>query len=241
MVPYAPRAGPPGSTYNWARPFNMAGPASRWAKELHGCDTAMTIAAASLLATTNTNASSFTLNLIQQGTGFFNRVGRKISMKSIRLKYHLVCRHFQTTQDVVSSVCRAVVIYDQQPSGTLPTYDTIFAQTDQAGTDTGTILDNVRFDNTSRFKVLSDKVFVSNAMTMVGTTDADYQDINHFCDEYVKLKGLETVFSGTSSPATIADISTGALYVYFRATQNAGTLSQWRSEATSVARLRFYD
>jgi len=209
--------------------------------ELRGCDTTLTIAAASLLATTTTNGSSFVLNLVQQGTGSWNRIGRKIRMKSLRIKVDALCRHFLTSGDLTASLMRMVVVYDKQPSGVLPTYDTIFGQTDQQGTETGAILDSLRYDNTGRFRVLSDKVFTSTCQAISGTTDADYEDVQHYCDEFIDLKGKETIYSATNNPSTIADISTGALYVYFRASQNTGTLSQWRLTSNSTARLRYYD
>ena len=54
----------------------------------------------------------------------------------------------------------------------------------------------------------------------------------------MKLKDLESVYSGQSNPMTIADISTGALYLVMR--------SQYTGVASSVtvdgiARLRYKD
>jgi len=54
-------------------------------QEIKGMDTELAIAGP-VLATTATNGDCFVLNLVQQGAGSWNRVGRKIRMKSLRLK-----------------------------------------------------------------------------------------------------------------------------------------------------------
>lgn len=221
----------------WRRPTALGG-----GRELRGCDTNLAIALASVLDTVTTNGASFVLNLIQQGTGSWNRIGRKITMKSVRIKIAAICRHFQNNQDITASLLRAVVVYDKQPSsGAIPTFDTIFGSTDQQGTETGAILDNLRYDNTGRFRVLSDKIITSTPSAPIGIVNGDFQDAQYYCDEYINLKGRESIFSATNNPSTIADISTGALYIFFRANANTGATSYWQIQSTSTARLRFYD
>lgn len=184
-----------------------------------------------ILATTNTNGSSFVINLVQQGAGSWNRVGRKIRMKSLRIKG--LIRTILTTA-MQNQTVRMVCVYDKQPSsGAIPTFDTIFGETDQLGAEGSGFLYNVRYDNTLRFSVLKDKVITTDFNIIAGERQT-------YCDEYIKLKGLETVFSGQSNPMTIADISTGAIYVYFRAEANAaGILSS--DVVNSTYRLRYYD
>ena len=58
-------------------------------------------------------------------------------------------------------------------------------------------------------------------------------------DRFIPLKGLETIYSGQSSPCTIADISTGALYIIFRSETSNGA-SNWAVK-NSIGRLRYYD
>jgi len=193
--------------------------------------------------TTNTNASSFTLNLVRPGTASYNRVGRKISLLSVRLRgfFQLNSLAAATTGLLTGNMVRMVVVYDKQPSGAVPAFDTIFGHTDQAGTESSIFLDPVKYDNMSRFQILKDCVIDMNLLTENqegGTTD-EVQQIYSF-DEYVKLGGRETVFSGQSSPCTIADISSGGLYVFFRAATNI-TSSFIGLGADSVARLRYID
>jgi hypothetical protein len=196
-------------------------------KELHGCDTPISLTVTNVLSTTTTNGASFCLNLIQQGTGSWNRIGRKITMKNLRIKTVALCSHFNdgTTGDIAGNRLRIVVVWDAQPSsGTIPTFQSIFAITDQQGTETGNIFDSVRFDNTGRFRVLSDKVIVSNPMAS-GPANGDFTQVYHFCDDYIKLPNLQAIYSATNDPSTIADISTGAIYVYYRASTNVSTTS----------------
>jgi len=209
--------------------------------ELKGMDTELTLNP--IISTTSTNASSFTLNLVRTGNGAWARIGRKIRMKSVRLTGALQCTYGPeaTTGALLPNSTRMVVVYDKQPSGTLPTFDTIFGHTVQDGTESSGFRDALRFDNTERFIVLRDKIcdFVPQAQNQEGGTTDTISQIASF-DEYINLKGLPAQYSGESEPMTIADISSGALYVFFRSATNASaTLVQVKS--TSTARLRYTD
>jgi len=215
--------------------------AVRAQSELKGVDTALTYNP--VLATTSTNAGIFVVNLIVPGNGSFNRVGRKVHMKSLRLfgSFRTFISPAATTGSLLGNTVRMVVVYDKQPSGVLPTYDTIFGTTVPDGTEAGTFLAPLRYDNTGRFRVLRDVRVDMNAGANpgnIGTEDGQY--VRSSFDEYIKLGALETIYSGQSSPQTIADISSGALYVAFRAAENVATcLTEVTS--TSLARLRYYD
>ena len=65
-----------------AEPARFIRPAR--AGETKGMDT--DISTGAIVSTTNTNANIGVLNLVQQGAGAWNRVGRKIHAKSIRIK-----------------------------------------------------------------------------------------------------------------------------------------------------------
>ena len=134
-----------------------------------------------------------------------------------------------------------LVVWDKQPSGAaIPSFDSIFGITAQDGTEScPDITCPLRYDNMDRYRVLRDKVFDLNVgvVSATGTTSASQQYCNF--DEYVSLKNLESVYSGQSSPMTIADISTGALYVIFRAYYNTASSSQ--AAVDGVARLRYTD
>lgn len=232
---YRPSAPVPGSSRALAAAMRRVG-------EKKGMDTALTLTP--VIATTSTNGSAFVLNLIQQGVGSWNRVGRKINLQSVRLR-GIATFEFQVelvTGRLYANTLRMVVVWDKQPSGSaIPTFDSIFGKTAQDGTESTTFLDPVRYDNMDRFTVLRDSVLdaQSEATSDAGTTLIS--QVNVSFDEYIKLGSREVVFSGQSAPMTIADISTGALYVYFRADTNSSAQSIISIDATSFARVRYTD
>lgn len=209
--------------------------------EKKGMDTPLS---GDIVATTNTNETCYPVNLVAPGNGSYNRVGRKISMKSVRLKGLIALSYYNadTTGEITGTVIRMVLVYDKQPSGVLPNFDTVFGRTNQSGTESTQYLDPLKYDNMNRFQVLRDCCYTLNpvlANSNSGTTDVT----NLFAefDEYVKLGGRETVYSGQSSPCTIADISSGGLYVYFRALASIeGQIEPFTTNIT-YARLRYTD
>lgn len=201
-----------------------------------GMDTSITNAG--IVSTTNTNDDILVLNLVQQASGSWNRVGRKIKLKSIRLKGHAVITLGISTNELGNSL-RMCLVWDKQPSGNaIPAFDEIFGITEQDGTESSTTDAPPRYDNMERFRVLMDKTIACNpqASNPVGGGDQTYYLP---FDEYVPTKGCMTNFSGQSQPMTISDISSGALYFVVRAQQTAaGTVALSDS---SIARLRYLD
>lgn len=215
-------------------------PARRIAGEVKGCDTA--ISYTNVVATTTTNANIILVNPVQQGAGSWNRVGKKIQMKSLRVKGTVSFRITPNavTGNIAFPDLRMVVIYDKGVSqGAIPNFDTIFGYTDGAGTEASIVQAPLRYDNMERFIVLRDCVYDGNPGAIItgGTTNLVTQSIN--VDEYIKMKGLDTVFASTSNPITTGDITNGALYVVFRAT--AAIASEEATDFAGVARLRYYD
>lgn len=202
------------------------------AGELKGCDTALE-SLAGFVTTVNTNDDIICLNLIQAGSLSMNRVGRKIFPQSVRINMFMR----QVAQNTTSAVnwARIALVWDKQPQGALATYDTIFADTYQDGTDTPTLESSLRYDNTDRFKVLMDRrhVFVPNV-----TFSANLFPDGWELDEFVSLKGLESVYSATASPLTIASVASGALLLVARASDATNSVI---SCLMGRARLRYYD
>jgi len=186
-----------------------------------------------VLATTNSNGGAYIINLVQQGAGSWNRIGRKIRLRSVRMK-GIVQFTNGAAGPWMQNCCRMVLVYDKQPSGNaVPTFDTIFGETDQSGTEASGFLYNVRYDNTGRFSVIKDTMTWSQL-----NINAQAQWEVPF-DVFVNLKKLETIYSGQTVPMTIADISSGALYCFFRAQQNDAT--QQVAIVNSTFRLRYED
>lgn len=167
------------------------------AGEVKGVDT--DLAYNPIIATTSTNAGIFVLNLVVPGTGSWNRVGRKISMKSVRLhgQCAMACLPTAATGVMIANVLRMSLVYDKQPSsGTIPTFDTIFGNTAPDGTESTQFFSPRRYDNLARFEVIRDTVI--NMPIPSTTSFGTNNQITFFYpfDIFVNLRGRETVFSG---------------------------------------------
>lgn len=208
--------------------------------EKKGMDTDISLTP--IISTTNTNASSFVLNLIQQGSGSWNRVGRKAILRSLRIKgaFSFAMTPTAATGAGVENTTRMVVVWDKQPSGAaIPTFDTIFGITAQDGTEScPDIWCPPKYDNMDRFKILKDETIDVKPESFIGSGSGPQVTQYQTYDTYLKLGLLETVFQGQSAPMTIADISTGAIYIFFRAAQNSAVSS---SAFDGIARLRYSD
>jgi len=212
-------------------------------KEVKCVDMSIDIPTGSMVATTNTNVNMAPINCIQPGTGSWNRIGKRIKMKSVRWKMLITFSADTSGGFCKNNSVRVALVYDKQPSsGAVPAFDQIFGSTNQNGTEaTYNVFDNLRVDNTDRFTVIKDDVYTSNNQNVVPTseTPASVSEYQVYVDTFVKLKDLDTVFSGQSNPCTIADISSGAMYLIFRAeeqlTNNQTAISR------SCLRLRYYD
>lgn len=212
--------------------------------ELKGVDTNCTTGGVAIIDTTTTNGNILVLNLVQQGTGYENRIGRKIFLKSIMMNINCV---FTTTTAAAAPsaqhvpVLRMCIVWDKQPTGTIPVFSTIFARTVQNGTETADVLDPPRFDTMARYKILRDiyldaSTMCVNQIAVAGTPSVWEKQFR----EYIKLGGLETTFASTANPLTIADIATGALYFIIRQTDN-GAAGEWTFGDNSTIRLRYSD
>lgn len=193
--------------------------------EKKGMDTVITFN--DIISTTTTNANIIVLNLVQPGTGSWNRIGKRVNPSSLRVKGQV---RFESEQDVQGdqrfvegTVLRMTIVHDNQPSGnTVPVFSDMFGQTSQTGTESVFVWDSIRYDNTDRFTILRDKFIDLNPSATPGLDGAveaaSYQTF--WCDEYIQLKQKAVVYSGQSNPMTIADISTGAYYLVCRTFAN---------------------
>jgi len=208
--------------------------------EMKGMDT--DISYVGVIGSTNTNTGIYVLNLVQQGNGSWNRVGRKTHSSSVRLKGNVTfaCAPVVATGVMTAPACRLVLVWDKQPSsGAIPSFDTIFGITAQDGVEScPDVTCPLRYDNMDRFTVIKD-IFLTAPSNPVTSTGSGPSTTSVVClDEYVKLKDLESVYSGQSNPMTIADISTGALYLVMRsqyATANSSVT------VDGISRLRYKD
>jgi len=219
----------------------QASPAGRMLQTIKGVDADIS---QSIIATTSTNSGIDVLNLIQPGSGSWNRIGRKTVVKSVRVKGNLlwsIVPTFATGAGGVSSSVRGVLVWDNQPTGTIPTFDTIFGSTLQAGTEQVTsIFDPVKYDGMERFRVIREWTWDCPPPPVPSFGTGPNFQCSLALDEYIKMPGggLVSNYSGQSAPQTIADIASGALYLIWRvSTSNSAT----SCTLDAMARVRYYD
>lgn len=205
-----------------------------------GMDTSLS--ANTIISTTNTNAYISVLNLIQPGTGSWNRIGKKTHLKSVRCTGKI---QFNITPTFATGACndtfvRLIIVWDKQPSGAaIPTFDTIFGITDQTGAESCPLITcPPRFDNFDRFRILRDTNICCDEVSVPSFGSGPLLVEQVPFDVYVKLPGLESVYSGQTNPMTIADISTGALYCIFRSNTSQVNCT---ADVSASARVRYTD
>lgn len=197
-----------------------------------------------LLNSTGTVAA---LNLVQAGSSYFNRIGRKIEMKSLQMKGQL--NGIGANSQGLAAGGRILIVYDRQANGALPVYaDVIKSQTQVSGTTQSLNYDMVNLDNRDRFLILRDIEFTMPSVTRVASADtfSGYPTSAHTdstCEEgqfnqFIKLKGLVTHFKADSSPAVIGDVATGTLLILSFGSFASGS-EGWNANLTF--RLRYKD
>lgn len=199
--------------------------------EVKGVDVPITTV---VLSTTGT----FTLlNGIQEGSSFYNRIGRKVNMKSLHFTGHID----QTGNGGgVDDYIRIMIIYDQQPNGNFPATADILLNYNNAGATETNSHSHLNLNNRDRFSIVADIRLETSHDTgaasdgLLGMYTLQETNVNRF----IKLKNLVTQYKSTTNPAAIGDITTGALYL-FTLGQNAVATAAYQLLFTS--RLRYLD
>jgi len=189
-------------------------------------------------------STTFTLNVLNDtnvGAGQYQRIGRSITMKSLRLIGALFPSGNAGSN--AGEFLRVAVIYDRQVNGAIPGYADIYQAIDAAGNTSATPFDMPNIDNSERFIVLADHKFaipstIYNGGATVGNGFPNLlsQDQNTNIDQYIKLKDLPVNYKGTGGG--IANVASGALYLITLGSQaaaSAGTTFNW------ATRLRYTD
>lgn len=163
------------------------------------------------------------LNLVREGSGFWNRIGRKVSGQSLHLTGY-VKKTNGNAAALQSDYNRVIVFYDRQANGAPIAFSDLIQSTAQDGTTfSNSAIDGINMNNRERFIVLMDRRIVTPGVGIMGVTDINTQivtdpnndgsDSSFKVTRFIKLKGLETHFLSNSVPITIADITTGAIGV----------------------------
>ena len=190
------------------------------------------------VALTNTNfaaAGNFQLlNAPITGSELFNRIGRKIYMKSIEVRAFI-----QNVSTSVQDTGRVILIYDSQPNNAGFVNTDILADSTALGATSG--YSGINLANRQRFKIIRDYQVMLPSVTNTagvltnGPAAMDTVWHGHEFHWFVPLKGLETVYNGNNA-GTVADINSGALVLMFISN---GAGNTWTCSHTT--RLRYYD
>lgn len=164
----------------------------------------------------------FLLNGCDDGATAITRVGRRINMTSLHMRW---CGSLAATTAGVSPL-RLVVVYDKQANAAAPAATDVF-QIDQISSE-------MNLDNSRRFKVLVDELIES-----VGTQGPAGWNRSIWRDFTAKgtLPGLPVEFN-TASTATITSITSGSVYAFVW--QNGNLITAAPTNAL-YTRIRFVD
>jgi len=164
-------------------------------------------------AAANTWSNLLFLNPIVQGTAIGQRVGRKVILKSLLVRW-------QATQGAVGSY-RIMVVYDHSPNGALPVIGDILLNAGALGQNASNNL-----ANNDRFLILRD--FYPRSTITDGQNGQSDSFFVRFPDG-----GLQNVWTDAITGA-IADCTTGAIYIM--AVSWAGT-----NNVILTSRIRYTD
>lgn len=187
------------------------------------------------------------LNLTVVGTNSNNRIGKRIKMHSIFLR-GFIAPSMANAAAATEDFKRIMIVYDRQPNSAEPASGLLFSSTNVSGTPSNTAFDNIDIARQQRFWVLMDDQVWTPALGALGASTGSV----HSCDgntnagsskgtlnitRYIKLKGLETVYTGNAG--TIADIVTGSLLLVTYAAYDTNATSAYQLYYS--ARLRYWD
>lgn len=162
------------------------------------------------------------INGVATGTDYTARIGRKICLKSMLVRFNLAPNY--AASDSTGETIRIMLVWDTQSNSAAPLVTDVLNAADYLSPN--------NLNNRDRFKILADKF-----LTLPGWTAAAGALVNGSpVEKNLKLykKGYwETVFSGTG--ATVGSIQTGALYILYIGSGGAQTNFSYNS------RVRFID
>lgn len=176
----------------------------------------------------NTAVTVTLLNGLATGTDYYNRTGRKVVGKSLRLRGDI--KPTATTTNIYpGGFLRMAVVLDRQPDANpgSVTWADVFQNQDNAGTTSNQVTAGVNLNNRDRFKILRDKTFqvptfYYQSVTPNANIFSGYPSLadgEQLCvDWFIPLQDLVTQYSGTGA----MNITTGSLFIVSQSDQNTG-------------------
>lgn len=162
------------------------------------------------------------LNTVAQGAGQKQRVGKRITLKSLQFRGKSKAQANNTISH--SAFC---IVYDNRPTGTLPTVTEVFETDDPESMN--------KDDNSQRFTILKrvERAFVGGSTLGQNGLTAKTSFVESF---FLDLKMRPQVFKSLGTGA-IGDIDEGALYLV----QMGSAPTTYGSELEGSFRLRYID
>lgn len=180
------------------------------------------------------------LNGIQEGSSFYNRIGRRINMVSLHLRGQIIVTGLGAG---ASEYLRVMVVYDRQPNGAAPAIADLLLDYNNAGATTTSSFSHINMNNADRFVMLADipiaipwNAQVAQLGDAGAVMDRTKNEVN--INRFIRLKDLETHYKSSTNPAAIGDIATGALWLVTVGNQNAATAG---FAVVYTTRLRYHD
>lgn len=178
------------------------------------------------------------INAIGNGPEIYQRVGRKVYMKSVQIKGFI-----QNAATSIQDVGRLFLIYDTQSNGAFPTVaDVISDLNNSAPATAGTSM--VNLNNRQRFNILRDHLITFPAVTNTAgvlTNGPSFNDTGKYqyeIDWFIYLRGREAVYNQLAPMGgpDITQIASGSLFLMFVSTQQDASYN-----FIGQTRLRYYD
>jgi len=186
---------------------------------------------------TATPPTAISLIIPVQGAAAFNRVGSKITLRSIRIRGNVT-----PALTNIGGLARILVVYDKQANAALPVWTDVILGVTSAGAASSTITDGINMANRDRFIVLADEQFNLPSLTYaagVQTNQAYPFEKNPSMfnfDRFINMKDAEMHFNNTNG-GTFADIQTGSVSIFIA--QEVGTTpNAWFFNFSTRARYR---
>jgi len=163
----------------------------------------------------NDAALIFCINAVSTGSGAWNRIGRRITMKSLYLQGFFTSNLASITAASIAQNVRIMIIYDKQSNGANPALSDILRdQINNNGQDSNLTLQTsgLNMNNRDRFEIILDKRFMLPGCTAAGGPGIfNGGNQTNTVEEFRNLKGREVQFRSDSVPSTVADIAAGSL------------------------------
>lgn len=182
----------------------------------------------------NTTGTFTLLAVPVLGSDFTQRIGRKITLRTVYIKGRVVTEASTAGPALIaaSQHCRMIVFVDMQPNGAAPAVTDLLVSATPAS--------QLNLNNRDRFKIIRDKEFVLDPYIVSFTATTAYASAPNqvkFCKVFKKIN-VETIFNATNG-GTIADITSGALYMFWIGSNAAGTNTD--SNFIGSTRVRYND